>query len=580
MTLRHTAGLLGAILVVFVVGLSAALVVRDPQRPPSSGVDPSPPVVHIPSPVGSATAPPPNAVHVAPGGSVGASGSPDHPFGSLSAAVESAPPGGTIVLASGEYHDSLHVPADKPGLTIRAAPGAAVWLDGSAKPAGRPVPTSGTWRFSGAAPDLDRSPTYSRGAPDGRAPGWRWVPPEHPLAADPAQVWLDGVPLRQVAPISAVVPGTFAVEGRDLFLGDDPTGRDVRVGVLGHALVTNAERTTIDGIGIRRYVPSVPDFGAVVLDGRGSSMRAVTIADSSTTGVSVQGEHISLQSVNVIRSGLLGLHADEATGLRITGGSYTHNNWLGFNVAPVAGGLKITRSAEVTVEDAHVDSNLGNGLWLDEGVGNASLVGVAASGNSTHGVMIELAAQVDVIDARLEGNDGSGIRVQNSSGIRIWNVTSQDNSRAVDFVQDDRTAGSSGAPPAPDDTRLPEMTWVIGNSEVVNSVLGPSTGDADLAVEDFRAELDANEIGINLRSNVYVRAPSGTPRWTHVWSRPDDNPRVYESLDEFRAAEGQDRDSVSSDEHPQGSTLPGDSLPTDLAPAVDLPDPPGVGARS
>lgn len=526
-----------------------------------AGIDPVPPKVQVPPPVAPAASPPAEALHVAPGGSALPDGSRERPFATVTDAVAHARPGGTVVLAGGEYHEAIHITGPE-SLTIRAAPGATVWLDGSAPSTGSAPLGDGRYVLPGQAPRLDRSPTYRRGAPDNSRPGWQFVSGANPLASDPAQVWLDGTALRQVHPASSVTSGTFAVDGDDVVMGDDPEGREVRIGSLNRALVVNAAGTRIEGIGIRRYVPSVPDFGAVVLDAPRVLMSGVVVDESSTTGVSVQNEDTSLENVAVTRSGMLGLHGHQAHGLTVIGSRFDANNRLGFNTSPVAGGVKITEAARVTFRDTDVVANLGSGLWLDEAVGDATITGVRAQGNSVHGVLIELCAQVRVIDSRLEGNDGSGLRIQNSSEINVWNITSPGNRRAVDFVQDGRTAGSPQAPRVPDDPRLPAMTWRIGDSQVINSVLGPSTGDADVAVEDFTQRIDADDVGIRLSGNAYVRGRSGGPQWTHVWSRPGDDPAVYTSVDAFVAQHAQDVGSVQSVEgataEPQVQPVPPD----------------------
>jgi len=493
-------------------------------------------------PRGPAEAPPKGSIFVDARSDLAGDGTQQRPFSALAEAVAVARPGGTIVVASGVYHEFVHI-ADTPNLTIRAAAGATVWMDGSV-PAQGAKSEGSHWRFPDQAPDLDRSPTYTRGAPDNRKEGWRFVSPDHPLAADPSQVWLDGRPLRQVGAKDDVAPGAFAVDGRDILVGDDPQGHDVRIGTLTHALVVNAPGARIEGIGIRRYVPSVPDFGAVVLDGRGDQLKDVTVVDSSTTGVSVQEENVSLEDVTVQRSGMLGVQAHRAFGLRILGGRFSHNNTLAFNMAPNAGGIKITETAPLQIRDASIDHNLGVGLWLDESVGDATLYRLAARDNSLHGVLVELSSRVNLVACRLENNDGSGLRVQNSDQVNVWNSTSLANRRAVDYVQDGRTPGASGAPPVSTDPRVPPMTWRIGRSTVANSILGESSGDTELAVEDFTRSSDADDLGMRLDTNVYRRAVTSPARWTQVWSRPGQDPNVYTSVRDFSAAHHQDARSV------------------------------------
>lgn len=566
-----------AVLILF-AALGATYFLRgSPMLPrPNSGADPAQPTPVAVAPRGPSEAPPRGAIFVDTRSDLAGDGTPERPFSTLAEAVAAAHPGGTIVLASGVYHEFVHI-ADTPNLTIRAAAGATVWMDGSA-PAEEVKSEGSHWRLPDQAPDLDRSPTYTRGAPDNRKEGWRFVSPDHPLAADPSQVWFDDRPLRQVGARDDVGPGTFAVDGRDLLVGDNPQGHDVRIGTLTHALVVNAPGARIEGIGIRRYVPSVPDFGAVVLGGRGDRLKSVTVVDSSTTGVSVQEENVTLENVTVQRSGMLGVQAHRAFGLRILGGRFSHNNTLGFNMAPNAGGIKITETAPLQIRDVIIDRNLGVGLWLDESVGDATLYRLSAQGNSLHGVLVELSSRVKLVACRLAGNDGNGLRVQNSDQVDVWNTTSLANRRAVDFVQDGRTPGSSGAPQVSSDPRVPPMAWRIGRSTVANSILGESKGDAELAVEDFTRSLDADDLGMRLDTNVYRRAASSPARWTHVWSRPGQDPNVYTSVRDFSAAHRQD---VRSVEQPNSRpmTYPAPQpIPQDVRGAGRMPVDPQIGA--
>lgn len=516
-----------------------------------------------------------DAIHVAADAAPGGDGTSAHPFTSIKHAAETAPAGATIVVSGGEYHETVQI--DTPNLTVRAADSATVWLDGSV-PAGTVEPNGETWRLPGQAPELDRSPTYRRGAPDGTREGWRFVPPERPLAADPSQIWRDGVPLRQVAPASAVSADTFAVEDGDVILGQDPSGHDIRIGTLPHGLIIHGPGTRVEGIGVRRYVPSVPDFGAVIVDGRGALLRGVAVVDSSTTGVSIQQEEVTLDNVQVAGSGMLGIQAHRAYGLRIDGGVVGDNNLRGFNVAPNAGGFKITETANITLRGLTVQRNQGVGLWLDESVADATLTGLRAQGNSSHGVLIELSTRARMANSRLLDNGGSGLRVQNSDAISVWNVTSAGNHRAVDFVQDGRIAGAASAPKPAEDSRIPPMTWRIGDSSITNSILGPSHGDAVLAVEDFSTALDADAIGIHLNSNVYRRYSDRGAKWTHVWSRPNDDPRVYEHLAGFARHHPADRTSTEQSDTSVSPTPQPAPPPVEVLHWSQLPSNPGIGA--
>src|SRR5690606_961557 len=126
--------------------------------------------------------------------------------------------------------------------------------------------------------------------------------------------------------------------------------------------------STLRGIGIRYYAPSVPDMGAVQVAARNVTLENVEITDSATTGLSVFEPGAQIRNVTIQRSGMLGAHASAADGLRVTGMLSKDNNAERFNRAPVSGGLKIHKSRGVTVADSAFVGNLGNGLWFDESV--------------------------------------------------------------------------------------------------------------------------------------------------------------------------------------------------------------------
>ncbi|MDO5697698.1 MAG: right-handed parallel beta-helix repeat-containing protein, partial [Dermatophilus congolensis] len=436
---------------------------------------------------------------------------------------------------------------------------------------------TGVWRMPGYSIRLDTSPTFTRGAPDNTEPGWRFVDPEFPLAADPQQIWLGGSALTQVGSIAEVKPGTFYVDEAEqaLYVGDDPGGkRPLSAGAITKALLVTGPGAQVEGIGVRRHVPSLPDFGAITLDGPGAVLRDVLVTGSSTIGVSVQTHDVTLERVTLRESGMLGLHAHRADDLRLLDVVATGNNTQRFNAAPASAGAKITLSRGLYVRGGSYSGNRGNGLWLDESVVDSDVIGVDATDNLVHGIQVELCAGVDVLRAVAARNGDAGISVQNSDHVRIWNATTVANRRQVMFVQDGRRPSDPGA-----DTRLltgsnGSPTWVIGSSELVNSVLSNATGqfgvdsgpgsggaaareqvrsDADtlFAVEDYTKTLDAGSLDIRLRGNLYLPDPRGGRPWTHVWSRTGDNPAVFASLAAFTKATGQDTGSV------QGASRPG-----------------------
>ena len=203
----------------------------------------------------------PTIVHVSPAGSDAASGTSAAPLRTISAAVNRAPADGTVVVASGSYHENVTILRSTP-VHLTSAPGATVWLDGS-RVVSNWKASNGRWVAAGWTASFDSSPTLTAGAPDGAPPYWQFVSPSFPMAAHPDQVWIDNVAQRQVGTLSGVGPGTFYVDytGDKLYLGNSPVGHTVRASDLPKAISVRAPGTTIDGINVRRYAPSCPDDG-------------------------------------------------------------------------------------------------------------------------------------------------------------------------------------------------------------------------------------------------------------------------------------------------------------------------------
>lgn len=514
---------------------------------------------------------PSDALVVSPTGSDGGPGTVARPMRSIEAAVRRAQEGQTIALREGVWHEMVHVGV-APRVHLRSWPNEEVWLDGTTELTGF-TPDSSTWRLDGYGVDLDVSPTFTRGAPDNTEPGWRFVDPAAPMAADPQQVWLDDEPLRQVSQLSEVGPGKFFVDRtrRALYIGSDPSDHRVSAGVLRKALTITAAGVTVSGIGIRRYVPSLPDFGAVTVGAPDANLRNVLVVDSSTIGVSVQSQRATLTRVEIIGTGMLGLHASRADDLRLLDVAVTNSNTERFNMAPTAGGAKITASRRLRVEGGSYSNNHSSGIWLDESVVDAVIDNVDTNYNALHGIHVELSSGVTVFSVSAKDNAGNGIRIQGSDRIRIWNSTFMGNRRQVDFVQDGRRPNDADAQRSLPEGSTGRPTWVLGSSEVVNSVMdqGGGAGDSLFAVEDFTRKLNASDLDIRLHSNVYVMAER--PRWSHVWSRAQADPAVFNSPAAFASATAAEQGSWTIDR------LEGTDAQQTLTHANALPIPPDLG---
>lgn len=502
-------------------------------------------LVPWPAPPSAGAAAAPRTLVVARPGSDDASGDAAAPLRTIGAAVDRAPSGSTIVVRSGVYHESVTVPRGKQ-LTLEAAPGARVWLDGSERVGGWHRTARGfvhrNWRVS-----FDASPTYTFGAPDNTEPGWSFVNDRHPMAAHPDQVWVGDRAQRQVASRSRLGRGTFYVDQRHhrLFLGSDPGRRVVRASTRAKALSLRGARTAVRGIGVRRYAPSVPHMGAVTVEARGVTVSRMRVVSNATTGLHVSAADVVLRDVSLVRNGMLGMSATYADGLRLVRVTSRRNNTEGFNFAPVAGGIKIGRTQGVRVVRSTVTHNAGTGLWFDESTHAIRVYDSTLTDNRRNGLALEISDGVRVADTVIAGNAGDGIKVNDTSHVALWNNTVVGNGRPVDIVQDDR----DGSDPATEghDPRFPVpapgMTWVNGPVAVHDNILGRGRTAANclLCVEDYSGRFTAKEMRVHASGNVYERADRSAPTWAVVWSRGPGDPAVFDTVDEFTRATGQEQ---------------------------------------
>ncbi|KAB2377512.1 DUF1565 domain-containing protein [Actinomadura montaniterrae] len=515
--------------------------------------DPAPDTVPVPgapgaAPVGStAYKIPDGALFVSPTGNDGADGTRKHPLRTLAKAVAKARAGGTVVLRGGVYHESVTVPGGK-RLTVQSAPHEAVWLDGSSQVAGWRQGNR-AWVREGWTARFDASPTYTPGARESGDSDFRFVSPDHPMAAHPDQVWLDGVPQKQVGARGDVKDGTFYVDeaSRRLYLGSDPRGHDVRASTLAEAITVGGAGSRLRGIGVRRYATSLPQLGSVKVTAPDVTVENVAVNESATTGLSVLAAHARVRHVTTTGNGMLGVHANYADDLRLDAVRSTGNNVEHFKYSPVSGGVKVTRSRKVAVTGGVFADNLGKGVWMDESVYDITLTGNRILRNADHGVSLELSAKAVVAGNVIGDNAGDGLKVNNTSDVQIWNNSLAGNGRTIHLAQDARSPSdphAAGRDPR-QKTADPAMTWRVSKVVISNNTLADARSGTPclLCVEDGTHRRGAGQMGVAVDGNVYVR-PDGNPRTLVQWARSSGGTTDFGDLGRFRSETGQEKRGV------------------------------------
>jgi parallel beta-helix repeat protein len=95
------------------------------------------------------------------------------------------------------------------------------------------------------------------------------------------------------------------------------------------------------------------------------------------------------------------------------------------------------------------------------------------SRNSGSGLFLEISAKAVVGDNTFADNKAFGIKVNNTSDVKIWNNTFVGNSRPLNLVQDPRRNTDRNDPAVDSRQAWPDRTmpWTLGPVQVRNNVI-------------------------------------------------------------------------------------------------------------
>ena len=515
------------------------------------------------APIGTTSYPvPAGAIHVAKTGSDSNSGTEVSPYLTVRQGLTSAGSGDTVVVHEGSYHEGgpqyttpggftsglgqqLSVPTDE--ITLQAAPGEAVWFDGSEVVTGWASETQagGTvWRAPFAR-TVDRAPTEVKGETASVLFG-NFIVPEFPIAHWPEAVWVDGVQLEPVSSIAAVVPGKFFVVGSALgtgthlntftsthyVIGDNPAGKEVRISSLARVLSFSRSGFTMRGVGIRRYNSALCDWGTVYGSGENCTLEHVVVEDISTRGIQSDGDGMHLNHCTFQRCGQVGIGNGSDAHL-VEHALFRENNSRRFNYGPDAGGMKVGRSQQGTIRYCHFDTNYGHACWFDQVVYQTLTHGNLFTDNHGNGLMVEISDGNLVVDNIFVNNgnpstdvasrppySSQALRVSGSDNVVVWGNTFINCEVPIRLNQDPRdplTEGSFGEDPRFDKAWYDaNCTWDMDNTVLANNaVLGsPGLNQQQAVLFSLGQAFGKTVLGLGTvfsDGNLYVRTAADEP---------------------------------------------------------------------
>ena len=476
---------------------------------------------------------------MSPSGDDAAAGTEAAPVRTIARAVAVAPRGGTIVLRAGTYHESVHVPSNKP-VTVQNYPHEAVWLDGSSAVADW-TPAGRTWVHDGWNAQFDSTAGFTSAAAEGSGAGWSFIDPAHPMASHPDQMWIDGARLTQVASADAVTAGTFFADyaRHRLIIGDDPSGKDVRAADLGIALDIQSPHSTVRGIGVHRYATSLPEIAMVRLAGDHDAVENLYVAESGSSGIAATTSNITIDRVTTTKNALLGIHVNTADGLVVTNTVANENTIEHFNSSPVSGGMKTSKTRGVTVANDDFSDNDGYGLWFDESTYAVTVADTTITDNTAHGLSYEISSTATITNNVITGNGQDGVKINNSDQVAVWNNLISGNGRNIEVVNDDRRAADLSVPGHDRRQTLPDPTqpWISDHDSIVNNIIGPAkNGDYAVYIYDHSGRFSADEMHLTIDGNRFTRTAGGTEI---AWYLGNGKTTLYNSMSRFAAETGQ-----------------------------------------
>jgi parallel beta-helix repeat protein len=487
-----------------------------PVPPPGPGGAPSAGA----APLGTTSYPIPasGAYFVSPTGHDTDAGTLAAPWKTLSWAVANAPSGSTIVMRAGAYEESVNIVGKQ--LTIQAYPDEAVTLRGAKR-----VPT-GTVTTVGTRTDWAVSWPYNLPVqrPD-------LLTAAHPYANLPEQVFVNGLPLRQVGDLASVDDSSFYVDNSAamLYLGIDPSTVTVEASYLQTALrFINAAGSVLRGIQIEKYATPLGAIAPIQVQSPGMTVENVISTWGSAAGISVTAPNVELHDDTFSENGQLGVHALSADNLTLDSVLVTANNTEGFNVSSEAGGVKVSSSQGVIVHDSSFTQNAGNGLWFDVNTANSTIVHNALQDNDTIGLLVELSSGSVIAGNWASGNRSAGITITESSQIDIWNNTLADNGFDLQLIDWTRPQTINGV--------------TIRNNVMYSSGLPQQL----LIVRDYTNQLTAAQMNVTADDDAYCRVDPTFPTHMIAWAA---GPilDLYDSVAQFTSATGNEVNGLACD---------------------------------
>lgn len=398
------------------------------------------------------------------------------------AKAATAPAGSTIVMRGGVYEDEgatftgtannatrayTAISFGQANITIQCYPGEAVWIDGSKLVTGWAASGS-FWRASRTPMRRDlyqwessyppASNTFDSGNAstnwrklDNDAVGWTYVNYDDSVMACagwPDRVFrrlkgstsdADWVELTQYRLLSETPAGDnfhWDVYGNYLYIGVDPAVYDIRVTSKQTLLNALGANFTMRGIGVRRYAPTMQQFGCIKLHRINATLENCILEDISSKAVSVLGSSTNtgtdataannalIDRCTFRKIGNTGIHHGETDGMIVRDSRFEYCNDKLFNPAPDAGAIKMHAGRNITiVRNLFLHTYRGKGIWTDVMVETIYTISNDFIDCEQRDAIYEMSRDVWHIGNRHIGTGAEPVAFMDTETAEVWNNT-------------------------------------------------------------------------------------------------------------------------------------------------------------
>ncbi|RXF70941.1 right-handed parallel beta-helix repeat-containing protein [Hansschlegelia zhihuaiae] len=271
----------------------------------------------------------------------------------------------------------------------------------------------------------------------------------------PDTVFMDNKPLKPVASIDDLAPGTFYFDyaKNRIHLADDPTGHKVEAGVATYAFFGNAKDVRVENLIVEKYANPVQQ-GAI---GGGGAPEGWVIRDNEVRlnfGVGVTaGTDSRIVGNDVHNNGQMGIGGNGDDILVARNEIAKNGYFAGIDPSWEGGGSKFAQTDGLVVRNNYSHHNNGFGLWTDIDNINTLYEGNRIEFNLGGGINHEISYDATIRGNTFVGNGsgqgwlwGSAILLQNSSNVEIYDnaIDLTGSGNGIGLIQQDRGDGLFG----------------------------------------------------------------------------------------------------------------------------------------